>query len=167
MYYPLGTNFNNSLVRYNAITFIDIYRRNLSKEVIGAKNNIRGNANARGMLFSGRRQMGEGIIGNQADAGFQKYQQDLIGEALSKKQQLATNSLNSISSGASADLARSLQAQQMQNANNAQQSQLMNSGIGLIGSGMGQYYGNQSSTTTPNATQNTARWDHYNSGYGG
>lgn len=121
----------------------DIYRRNLADQVVGAKKQVRGNENSRGMLFSGRRQNEEGQVGIQADQNFQQYQQQLVQDALQKKQQLAADPLQGIAGGSAADLQRALQSQQMQQQLQGQQSQFIGSGLGLIGQGIGSYYGSK------------------------
>jgi len=129
----------------------DIYRRNLADQVVGARKQVQGADNSRGMLFSGHRQMAEGQIGNQADSNFQQYQQQLVQDALSKKQQLAANPLSQAANASSADLLRLEQTQALQNQLNSQNSQFVGSGLGLIGQGIGTYYGNKNNqlgTTT-------------------
>lgn len=134
-------NYNNFDPEAYAKGETEVARRNMASNVTNSQKTIRGNANASGMLFSGRRQMGEALVGQQADQDFQKYQQDLVSDALNKKQQLATAVTAPIAAQASADLNRQLQQQQLESAANQQQSQLAGAGLGLIGSGVGNYYG--------------------------
>ncbi len=136
-------NYNNFDVDKYVKGESDVARRNMARNVMDSQKTIKGNANSSGMLFSGRRQMGEALVGQQANLDFQKYQQDLIGNTLKQKQQLAADPLQGIANQSSADLARSLQMQQIQSGLQQQTGQLMNSGIGLIGSGLGSYYGNK------------------------
>jgi hypothetical protein len=95
------------------------------------------------MLFSGHRQMAEGQVGNEADSNFQQYQTQLVQDALNKKQQLAANPLAGAANSSAADLARLAQTQSLQQQLNSQNSQFMGSGLGLIGQGIGNYYGNK------------------------
>jgi hypothetical protein len=126
----------------------------MAQNVLNSQKTIRGNANASGMLFSGRRQLGEAMVGQQANQDFQKYQQDLISGALQKKQQLASDAMAPIQASNSADLARQLQASQMAAANSSAQGQLAGAGIGLIGQGLGSYFGSRDNTLgTPQLKQ--------------
>lgn len=157
----LKQNATNNYNNFNVDDYVHgetgAARRNMANNVMNSQKTIRGNANSAGMLFSGRRQMGEAMVGQQANQDFQKYQQDLVQDALSKKQQLAQSVTNPIAAQNSADLGRQLQQQQMAAAANQQQSQLAGAGLGLIGQGVGGYYGNQNPAVTPAITPTVSR----------
>lgn len=126
----------------------DIYRRNLADQFMQGKKQIQGNENARGMLFSGHRQNAEGQLGAQTDATFRQYQQDIVKDALAKKQQLAADPLAGIANSSSQDLDRYMQNQELQNGLSDYRSQLLNSGVGLIGKGIGNIAGSRTGSTS-------------------
>ncbi len=137
-------NYNNFDVDRYVRGESDVARRNMARNVMDSQRTIRGDANASGMLFSGHRQAAEAGVGQQANMDFQKYQQDLVKNAMDQKQQLAMNPLKGMAGASAADLQRQMQVQQMQQGLQGQQGQLAGAGLGLIGTGIGQAYGNQS-----------------------
>ncbi len=153
-------NYNNFDVDRYVKGESDVARRNMARNVMDSQKTVRGNANANGMLFSGHRQMGEAQVGQQANLDFQKYQQDLVKNAMAQKQQLAIDPLKGQAGASAADLQRQLQIQQMQQGQNQQQAQLAGAGLGLIGSGVGSYYGSK----TPGKTTPTTDASTYNDG---
>jgi hypothetical protein len=142
-------NYNNFDPTKYAQGETAVARRNMAQNVMNSQKTIRANASAAGMLHSGRRQMGEALVGQQADQDFQKYQQDLVNSSFQKKQDLAAAMIAPTQAKTSADLNTALQSAQMASAANQQQSQLAGAGLGLLGSGVGNYYGSRPPAVTP------------------
>ncbi len=145
-------NYNNFDVDKYVRGESDQYRRNMAKNVMEGQKNVRGDANSRGMLHSGRRQMAEAQVGSQANMDFNKYQQDLVKNTLAQKQQLAMDPLKGIANASSDDLRRQMEMQQMQQQLQGQQSQIQSGAIGMIGEGVGKYYGSKTGTPPGSAS---------------
>ncbi len=131
----LGSNINSE---------VDAARRQLQQKLTGAQANVRGNANARGMFQSGRRVKQEGDLLNQAGGELADARGNIVNKAVKTSQDMYARPLG----GGINNNVKALQAQQesdaIQNNYNRERAGVISGGAGLIGGGVGSYYGSKS-----------------------
>ena len=108
--------------------------------------------NRRGLLMSGQRGLQEANIASDTASEFEKGRADIYKGAQEKAQQLFTDPAlkNSQYEGQLQDVKNRLQ--QMRDSQKDARSQLFGSAAGLIGQGIGNYYGSKSSTPSTSST---------------
>lgn len=122
-------------------------KKSLASQLAEARGQIKANENARGMLYSGRRQKSEGQAGLRAQAAYTQGVGDISSAAEKASSAMAANPLKS-----QANLQEAQQAQNQYLADSARARQsaaqnLQAGYMGMIGQGIGSYYGSKDSKT--------------------
>jgi len=128
-------------------------RSQIGQELKNTTRDIRGSANSRGMLFSGARMGQEGAASNEASSQLASMRGNIIRSALDQANQMYTDPLLAKSNQRNAALRGQQGIQAMQQQYQGQQQAGLNSGMGLIGQGLGSYLGQQQSSSKPQSQQ--------------
>lgn len=123
-------------------------RKSLAQQLAETRGQIKANENARGMLFSGRRQASEGKAADQTSQAYNQGVGGIISAATNASQSMAANPLKSKANLAEAQSQQNQFLQSVSDAKNQAAQGLMGSGIGLIGSGIGSYLGSRGKMTS-------------------
>jgi hypothetical protein len=137
-----ATRFASSLPQYIEGETSGL-RQALGEKMGSARKNLLADMNRRGLLRSGQRGQGEVDLASQFAGQFEQGRADIYKNAQAKAQELFTNpALRGLGYDA-----RNLDVQnrllQMKENEGAARSQLFGGAMGLIGEGIGNYYGNK------------------------
>lgn len=143
-----ATRFAENLPQYIAQEQSGLQQA-LGEKMGSARKNLLAEMNKRGLLRSGQRGMGEVDLASQFAGQFEQGRADIYKRAQEQAQKLFTDPTLK---GLGYD-ARSLdvqnQLEQMKQQQSAARSSLFGGAMGLIGQGIGSYYGNKGTGTTP------------------
>lgn len=123
-------------------------KKSLASQLAEARGQIKANENARGMLYSGRRQKSEGQAGLRAQAAYTQGVGDISSAAEKASSAMAANPLKS---QANLQEAQQAQNQYLADAARARQSAAQNlqaGYMGMIGQGIGTYAGGRTQQPT-------------------
>lgn len=146
-----ASRFQENLPQYIAQEASHL-RKGISQKLADTTGQIRGGANSRGMLFSGRRMADEGKAQQMAGA---EYASGLGGIVSGANEQALGMMADPLASAANINEARDATSSYLNRAAQARTdatNALRNNYIGMIGSGVGTYMGGQSD---PNKTPKT------------
>jgi len=147
----------NALIN-NQLSAADKYRQNLGNaineetaasragiqgELQSATRDLRGRSNASGMLFSGRRMAGEGGLANQASQRLAQARSGAIQKMLGQEQAMYAQPLRSRANIAETNMDQQGLLDKYRRETDSQRTQLMTTGMGYLGQGIGQYYGDK------------------------
>lgn len=158
-----ASRFQENLPQYIAQEASSL-RKGISQRLADTTGQIRGGANSRGMLFSGRRMADEGKANQAAGADYAAGLGGIVSGANEMALGMAADPLASMAninearSGADSYLARAKEARD--SATNA----LRNNYIGMIGGGLGEGLGNYYSPTPKTPKQTVLASDNYSTG---
>jgi len=141
-------------------------KKSLSSQLAEARGTIKANENARGMLYSGRRQKSEGEAANRAQSAYTQGVGDIASGAEKAAQSMAVNPLKS---AANLSEAQSQYSQGVQQARDRATQGLMSNQagyMGLIGQAAGSYLGGQAGKLTQQPGQQVVSGGSYKN-YGG
>lgn len=122
-------------------------KKSLSAQLAEARGQIKANENARGMLYSGRRQKSEGQAGLQAQSAYTQGVGDISSAAEKASSAMAANPLKSQANLAEAQQAQNQYLQDAARARKNAAQNLQAGYMGMVGQGVGTYLGGRSSPT--------------------
>lgn len=123
-------------------------KKSLSAQLAEARGQIKANENARGMLYSGRRQKSEGQAGLQAQSAYTQGVGDISSAAEKASTAMAANPLKSQANLAEAQQAQNQYLQDAARARKNAAQNLQAGYMGMVGQGVGTYLGGRTQQPT-------------------
>lgn len=123
-------------------------KKSLSAQLAEARGQIKANENARGMLYSGRRQKSEGQAGLQAQSAYTQGVGDISSAAEKASSAMAANPLKSQANLAEAQQAQNQYLQDAARARKNAAQNLQAGYMGMVGQGVGTYLGGRTQQPT-------------------
>lgn len=116
-------------------------RRGISQQLADTRGQIQGGANARGMLFSGQRMKQEGRASESAGQQYAQGLSDIVRQSEQELLGMQADPMRSIANVNEAGMQQQSELARAQEARRAAAAQMTGQYAGMIGSGIGRYYG--------------------------